>query len=131
MSHMPGNISGNVLADSIVEDGFSHQDQPVDSSSMQAGSSLGSLFLDSVEDMLSNEKTTQQFPTPQGKVSTQKTSKTKMTKQAQLLNDKTPHTGMVGVSQNTIDSSPVSFYLITNIFYLFLYFAAHTQLLLE
>lgn len=106
VSQIPSNVSANLLGSSIAEDAFSNQGQE-DSSSMQVGSSLGSLFLDSVDEILSNEKTTQQFPAPQVKATVPKPSKPVMTKQGQLLSDKTPKSGVVNVGQSTIDSSPV------------------------
>ena len=90
-----GTTHSDILSQniSIIDEVISNPTQANDASSMQPGSSLGSLFLDSVDEILSHEKTTHlQFASPQTQAPTQR-QKPKAKKPVQ--------------QKATIDSSPV------------------------
>ena len=90
--NIPSHV--DILSQNIIEEAISNPQPPNDPSAMQAGSSLGSLFLDSVDEMLSNEKTTLQFASPQAQGPVQR-PKPKAKKNVQR--------------KAAIDSSPVSY----------------------
>nr|CAB3264076.1 mucin-16 [Phallusia mammillata] len=81
-----GLTSHSHLPNQPIQDAFSHQ-APVESApslGMQGGSSLGSLFLSTVDEMLSSEKTTpMEFAPPTTKAPPPKASRSKAKKPAQ------------------------------------------------